>query len=203
LRIYSVRKSGEDRKYVRITNFLLPNKTAIVGNEGRIGEGYTTNWHVPVDDDFHMRFDITFNRVKAIDIERYDSRSVGEVTLDHHLVRNQRNRYLQNRAAMTTDNFTGMGNSFIVHDAYAVETAGPIHDRTREHLGTTDIIIAQARQLLLEGMEAVESGKAPIHVNDTDMDDLVVCSVVVPQDMDHKEVAARKGVIEEIRQAGE
>ena len=39
---------------------------------------------------------------------------------------------------MTTTNFSGMGESNALQDAFASETPGPIHDRSREHLGTTE-----------------------------------------------------------------
>jgi phenylpropionate dioxygenase-like ring-hydroxylating dioxygenase large terminal subunit len=188
LRIFSVRKSGEDKKYVRITNFVMPNKAAIVGNEGRIGEGYSVNWHVPIDDVTHLRFDITFNRVRPINAVNYGERMAGEVTSDGRLIRTPANRYLQNRAEMKTTNFTGMGGYFITHDSFAVQSAGSVHDRTREHLGTTDIMIAQARRLLLDNMKAMEEGKEPIHVDATNISDLMVCSVVVPASLDHKDI---------------
>ena len=47
----------------------ISNKTAIVGNEGRVGQGYQVNWHVPIDDTHHLRFDIAFNRTKPFSAE--------------------------------------------------------------------------------------------------------------------------------------
>lgn len=38
---------------------------------------------------------------------------------------------------------------------------GPICDRSREHLGTSDAAIIAARQLLLEGIDAVMRGGTP------------------------------------------
>lgn len=195
IRVYSVRKADDDKKYVRITNFLMPNKSAVVGNEGRVGEGYAVNWHVPIDDTHHLRFDIGFNRVRPLDKENYMKRA-GEVKPDGYLVRNQANRYLQNREEMQTKTFTGMGGFFIAHDSFAVETPGPIHDRTREYLGTADIVIVQARRQLLEAMEAIERGERPLHEIRTeaenDMSDLVVVSEVVPNNVDHHQFWKQK-----------
>jgi phthalate 4,5-dioxygenase oxygenase subunit len=190
LRIYSIRKSGEHEKYVRITNFIMPNKTAVVGNEGRVGQGYQVNWHTPIDDTHHLRFDIAFNRVKTFSIESNRRVNAADITQDGHLLRNRDNRYLQNRAEMITKNFTGMGGNFIVHDAFAVETAGPIHDRTQEFLGSTDIMIVAARKLLLNGIQAVQEGREPQHAirdkSKADMSDLVVRSEVMPTDTNHR-----------------
>jgi phthalate 4,5-dioxygenase len=190
LRIYSIRKSGEREKYVRITNFIMPNKTAVVGNEGRVGQGYQVNWHTPIDDTHHLRFDIAFNRVKPFSIETNRRTNAVDITHDGHLLRNIGNRYQQNRAEMITKNFTGMGGNFIVHDAFAVETPGPIHDRTQEFLGSTDIMIVAARKQLLAGIQAVQDGKEPLHVirdeSRNDMSEMVVRSEVMPVETDHR-----------------
>jgi hypothetical protein len=113
-----------------------------------------------------------------------------DITPDGHPLRNIGNRYLQNREEMETKNYTGMGNNFLIHDAFAVETAGPIHDRTQEFLGFTDIIIVAARKQLLDGIQAVQSGKVPMHVirdaGKSDMSHRVVRSVVIPAETDHR-----------------
>jgi phthalate 4,5-dioxygenase oxygenase subunit len=190
LRIYSIRKSGEREKYVRITNFIMPNKVAIVGNEGRVGQGYQVNWHTPIDDTHHLRFDIAFNRVKPFNIETDRRKNTLDITPDGHLKRNRGNRYLQDRAEMITKNYTGMGGNFLIHDAFAVESAGPIHDRSQEFLGFTDIMIVAARVQLLDGIQAVQNGKEPMHVirdaDKNDMSHLVVRSEVMPVETNHR-----------------
>src|SRR6266446_3518663 len=55
VRNYAIRDAGSGQRYIRINNFLMPNKIASVGNEGRVGEGYTIHWHVPTDDESHVR----------------------------------------------------------------------------------------------------------------------------------------------------
>ena len=66
LRNYAIREAGDGRRYVRINNFIMPNKVAAVGNEGRVSEGYTIHWRVPVDDESHIRFDVYVNRVRPV-----------------------------------------------------------------------------------------------------------------------------------------
>jgi hypothetical protein len=96
---------------------------------------------------------------------------------------------------MKTTNFTGMGDHYGVHDAFAAETPGPVHDRSREHLGTTDICIVAARRQLLAAIAAVQGGRDPIHVirdpAQDDMSHIVVVSEVVPPDVDHKDLWKR------------
>jgi len=190
LRVYSIRKSGERDKYVRITNFIMPNKVAIVGNEGRIGQGYQVNWHTPIDDTHHLRFDIAFNRVKPFDPVTDRKKNMADISPEGYPQRNIHNRYGQNREEMLTTNYTGMGSNFLIHDAFAVETAGPIHDRSQEFLGFTDIIIVAARKQLLDAIQDVQKGKQPMHVirnpADAGMAHLVVRSEVMPAETDHK-----------------
>jgi phthalate 4,5-dioxygenase oxygenase subunit len=190
LRCFAVRSVGPGERYLRITNFVLPHGGAIVGNEGRVGEGYSFHFHVPVDDTHHLRIDYTFNRLRPIDKERLEAQIRSEIRPDGYLVRNASNRYLQDRRLQKTVNFTGMGDYFPAHDAFATESAGPIHDRTREHLGTSDLCIIQARRLLLDAIRAVQRGESPPHViRDpvaNDMSELAVVSVVIPDTLDYR-----------------
>src|SRR5882762_8776878 len=71
---------------------------------------------------------------------------------------------LQDRALMKTTNFSGMGDHYAVHDAFAAETPGPIHDRSREHLGSTDACIVADRRQLLAAIDSVQAGRDPVHV---------------------------------------
>ena len=90
---------------------------------------------------------------------------------------------------MKARNFSGMGDHYAAQDAFASETPGPIHDRSRERVGTTDVCIVAARRQLLAGVAAVQAGRDPIHVirdpAQTDMSHIVVASEVVPRDVDH------------------
>jgi phthalate 4,5-dioxygenase oxygenase subunit len=101
LRNYAIREAGDGRRYVRINNFIMPNKVAAVGNEGRVSEGYTIHWRVPVDDESHIRFDVYFNRVRPVARQRYEDEAATEV-IDNRYRRNKRNRYLQDREQMKT-----------------------------------------------------------------------------------------------------
>ncbi len=191
IRIFSVRASGPDKHYLRVTNFVMPNSAAIVGQEGRVNEGYSVHWHVPIDDHHNMRFDFTFNRVRPMDKEKYQSREFNFYGPDGKQERRQKNRYFQDRAAMETENFNGMGLSFNVHDAFASESQGAVHDRTRENLATSDRIIIQARRQLLEAIKAVEEGHEPRGVvrdpAKRDRSELVVLSEVTATAVDYHE----------------
>jgi len=190
IRIFSVRRSDDDKQYVRTTNFLMPCAAAIVGNEGRVNEGYAIHWHVPIDDYHNARFDYVHNRVRPMDKAKYDARFGNRTGPDGVTPRMLENRYLQDREAMQSENFTGMGRSFNVHDAFAVESMGPISDKTQEHLATTDRIIVRARWQLLEAIKDVNEGKEPRGVRRdpaaNDFSHMVVLSEVLPKSVDYK-----------------
>jgi phthalate 4,5-dioxygenase oxygenase subunit len=194
VRNYAIRDAGDGQRYIRINNFIMPNKVAAIGNEGRVGEGCTIHWHVPIDDESHVRFDVFFNRVRPVARERYDLEATAEM-IGHRYRRNKRNRYLQDRELMKL-NFSGMGEHLGAQDAWATETPGPIHDRSREHLGTSDTHIVAARRQLLAGIAAVQAGRAPIHVirdpAQDDMSHIVVASAVIPRGADHRDLWKQK-----------
>ena len=78
-----------------------------------------------------------------------------------------------------TKNFTGIVG--INTQDYALqEGMGPIVDRSKEHLGTTDKAIIVCRQLLLEAVQAVEEGKPPRAVDPSTYERVRPYDAVVP-----------------------
>jgi hypothetical protein len=62
-----------------------------------------------------------------------------------------------------TRTYLGMGeNDINVHDQWACESMGPIQDRTREHLGTSDVAVMANRRNLIKAIDDVEAGKLPL-----------------------------------------
>jgi phthalate 4,5-dioxygenase oxygenase subunit len=75
-------------------------------------------------------------------------------------VRNIRNDYMLDREKQKTESFTGiMGVS--EQDAAIQDSQGPVQDRTREHLGTSDKVIMANRRTLLKAIETVRAGGKP------------------------------------------
>src|SRR5690606_35588913 len=56
------------------------------------------------------------------------------------------------------------GHDINVHDQWAVESQGAIQDRTREHLGVTDKGIVAYRRMLVQAIEGLHAGEAPLMV---------------------------------------
>jgi hypothetical protein len=91
---------------------------------------------------------------------------------------------------MQTTTFSGMGPYFPAHDAFATETPGAVHDRTKEHLATSDVCITTARRILIDAIRGVQRGEVPPHVirdaAQNDMRDIAVISAVIPDDVDYR-----------------
>jgi phthalate 4,5-dioxygenase len=157
VRVYCVRKVSGNRNYVRITNFLLPNLSAVTGT----ADGYQVLWHVPIDDTHHWRYMIRFSRSQPVQQGTRVRGISSEIGPGYILGRSKANRYLQDRESMATWSFSGLGADFLPHDTCVTEGAGPIQDRTQEHLGYTDQGIIASRQRLLDAVRAVQAGEEP------------------------------------------
>jgi hypothetical protein len=83
-------------------------------------------------------------------------------TLPDYLPRKNRdNEYGFDPQEQANHTYTGMGEDINVHDQWAVESMGPIADRTREHLATTDKAIIAYRRMLLRAIDDVAAGGNP------------------------------------------
>ncbi|MBM2803376.1 MAG: phthalate 4,5-dioxygenase [Deltaproteobacteria bacterium] len=188
LRIYTTRDAGADKRYLRVTNFVMPNLSAFGGST--VGDGYAVHWHVPIDDHSHWKYIFAFSRDKELD-EFLRTRSRVELTADYRLGRNAANRYQQDRASIKTQTFTGMGTNFQVHDAFATESQGRVQNRTAENPVSSDKAIIAARKLILNAIKDVREGREPQHViRDPQANrfaNLVVLSDVIPKSTDWKE----------------
>jgi phthalate 4,5-dioxygenase oxygenase subunit len=82
-------------------------------------------------------------------------------------VRNRENNWLQDREAMRRgESFTGITG--VNNEDIAVQEAmGPIFDRTKEHLGTSDIAVIRMRRIMLDAARALaDDGTPPVGLNE-------------------------------------
>lgn len=193
VRIYTTRRLPDHKQYLRVSYFVMPNLSAFPGQTG--GDGYTVNWHMPIDDTHHWKFAFVYSRSKPLSREA-TLRGRSEMTDGYRLIRNKANRYLQDRDSMRDKSFSGIGQSFQAQDLCVTEGEGPVQDRTREHLATSDKAIVAARKLILRGIRDVQDGgEAPSVQRGAGSDgfpDLAVLSEVVPASVPVKEHTRRR-----------
>jgi nitrite reductase/ring-hydroxylating ferredoxin subunit len=161
LRIFALRDIGESRTHVRVTNLIFPQAIAIPLS----AEMTITQWHVPIDDEncwWHAIFtsfgapvdkaEMRRQRLQLYELPDYKPR-VG-----------RHNDYGYDPAEQQSRTYTGMGADINVHDQWAVESQGRIHDRSREYLATSDAAIVAYRRLLLRSIDQVARGVCPVMV---------------------------------------
>ena len=160
LRLTTLRKLDEQSTHVRVTNIVFPQTFVIpMSSEMTISQ-----WHVPVDDTHVYWFAIFTSFTGPVDKQMMREQRLQTIELPHYTSRrNKRNDYGHSAEEQATQTFTGMGMDINVHDQWACESMGPIQDRTREHLGTTDKGIIAYRKLLVSAIEATLAGQpAPL-----------------------------------------
>ncbi len=183
VRVYSVRAVPPDKNYVRTTYFVFPSLCAIGTGSA---DGYTVNWHVPVDDEHHWKYVLIFRRSTPLS-KSASAQDRNPVDASYRLDRGKHNRYLQDREEMKSKTFTGMGSSFQAHDLWATEGEGAIEDRTEEHLGYADKAIIVTRKKLLKAILGVQEGEVPPLTDKASfscLKELVVRSDLVPRSVD-------------------
>jgi phenylpropionate dioxygenase-like ring-hydroxylating dioxygenase large terminal subunit len=163
LRIFALRDLDQARSHIRVTNLLFPQAFVIpLSSEMTI-----TQWHVPVDDENNYWYAIFTSFGQPVDKAAMRAQRLQLYQLPDYRPRIGRaNDYGYDPAEQRTRTYTGMGDDINVHDQWAVESQGRIHDRSREHLGTTDKVIAANRRLLLKSIAQAERGERPLMVLD-------------------------------------
>lgn len=159
LRLIALREIDAERTHVRVTNQLFPHAFVIPMST----EMTITQWHVPVDDETCYWYAIFTSYGAPVDKARMRAQRLELYELPEYRSRkNKANDYGFDPHEQATATYTGMGTDINVHDQWAVESMGPIQDRTREHLGQSDKAIIQYRRLLREQIEKVAAGEKPM-----------------------------------------
>ena len=144
---------------------------------------------MPRDNTSTWHFQFFFNRNEPFDDAHRRIEGGLQLDGDYKKLRNLANDYQQDRAAMKRDNFSGI-TGILVQDHAVSETQGPIVDRTREHLGISDIALIAWRRLMLRTAKAlVEDGEAPLGVHtDIPFEQISGATVDVPPDSSWREI---------------
>jgi len=167
----STRKAGEDRRYVRVYQYIMPAqqmRANVLARDGGRNDVPKLDGHVwvPVDDEHCCVYNwcYAYDRSAAITPEYFEKVEEGYgrgrndfIPGTFRLKRNPANDYLIDREEQRTRTFTGI-KGVNTQDFALQEGMGPIVDRSKEHLGTSDRAIVTMRRLLLEATQAVEQG---------------------------------------------
>jgi phthalate 4,5-dioxygenase oxygenase subunit len=158
-------KDPERERFVRVTNVVLPI-TVLVPRSLDPSTNPLVQIFVPMDDRTTMHYSIFFSGDgRPVDERawREEMFCVPGVHIDKNFEFeiNEANWWNQDRARMKDESYTGI-DGFPRQDLACQESMGAIVDRSREHLGTSDVAIIRLRRRQIENIRGVMSGKAPI-----------------------------------------
>jgi phthalate 4,5-dioxygenase len=156
LQLTALRPMTEQLTHVRVTQAIFPHTFVIP-----LSETLTiTQMHLPVDDTHTYWYTVFTSFGGPVDKEAMRNQRLQYISLPDYIPKAGRhNNWGFNAQEQLTRTYLGMGEDDInVHDQWAVESMGPIQDRTLEHLGTSDKVIMANRRNLLKAIEAVQAG---------------------------------------------
>jgi len=173
------RPAGEDSYYWRVTQILFPFYNMLPA--GNLGEGIRIGAYVPMDDEHHLHWEV-FGRAGAPGGSASPPAPAAPTppptprpgrlpnTADWYgrfnIEQTLANDYLIDREAQSSGrSFTGIPG-VRQQDMAVTESMGPIYQRHKEHLGTTDqFIIRVRRKLIAEAKALRDQGKVPDRVD--------------------------------------
>ncbi|MEP7207222.1 MAG: Rieske 2Fe-2S domain-containing protein [Casimicrobiaceae bacterium] len=194
------RNAEEGHYYWRITQWVMPFFTVIPPRADHPIHGH---FWVPIDDencwswsyDYHPTRALTESEVKAMD-DGYGVH-VKFVPGTFRPLQNKDNDYLIDRKAQKEGRtFSGV-EGFAMQDASVQESMGPIQDRTRENLVSTDNGIIMARHKMIKAAQALaKSGKLPVG-REPAHHRVRSASVILPPDVPFKDAAKDALIVHE------
>jgi phenylpropionate dioxygenase-like ring-hydroxylating dioxygenase large terminal subunit len=160
LQLTTLRPMSQALTHVRVTHSIFPHTFVIPLSESMT----ITQMHVPIDDTHTYWYAIFTSFGEPVDKPTMREQRLRSVSLPDYVPHAGRhNQWGFDAQEQRTRTFLGMGEDDInVHDQWACESMGPIQDRTREHLGSTDVAIAAYRRQLIEAIDAVQAGQMPL-----------------------------------------
>jgi hypothetical protein len=164
LMIAAQRSWDERQFYWRITQFLMPTFTLIPSEPGA---PISFTAAVPIDDEHMWGYTATWRPdrpLTAEDVGRIESWTGIYAEVDprtYRTVANWDNEYLIDRDQQRHASFTGIRGIREQDLAVQEDQRGPIADRTRERLGSSDTAIVAVRRRLLNAIQDLQRGVEP------------------------------------------
>src|SRR5215471_8124767 len=164
--LIGARRNAENGHYYwRITQWVMPCFTMIPPRGDHPVHGH---FFIPIDDENCWAWSYDFHPTRAItETERNAMRDgqgihVKYVAGTFRPLANKDNDYLMDRAAQRAGKTYSGVEGFAMQDASLQESMGPIVDRTKENLVSTDNgIIMARRRLMRSAKDLIEQGTAP------------------------------------------
>jgi len=160
MQLTALRNMTDQLTHVRVTQAIFPATFVIPLSETMT----ITQMHVPVNDTHTYWYTFFTSFAGPLDKEAMRAQRQQFISLPDYIPKAGRhNNWGFEADEQMSTTYLGMGEEDInVHDQWAVESMGPIANRTREHLGTTDKVIMANRRVLIKAIDTVQNnGVAP------------------------------------------
>ncbi len=191
------RNAEHGHYYWRITQWVMPSYTMIPPRGGHPLHGH---FWIPIDDENCWTWSFDYHPTRALTDGEVAAMRDGKgihvryVPGTYRPLANKDNDYLMDRVAQREGRTYSGIEGFAMQDASLQESMGPIVDRTKETLVSTDSGIIMARQRLLRAVRALdESGTTPPGV-DRAHQRVRSAAVVLPPEQSYQD-AARDALI--------
>jgi phthalate 4,5-dioxygenase oxygenase subunit len=188
-----VRPLADGSSYVRTTRWILPFVSLVPGSPGSSGRDVDGVIFIvsPVDDTHHVLYfgfwanGFEINDGRYLGVPEAQRSIVGDRPFDVNdfggFSGGRDQNWGQDREAMARGHFSGFTGNLLQEDTVTQISMGPIVDRTREHLSSSDVAIIHARRILLQALENVAAGRSPVGDGPPeDHLDVVPTDVVLP-----------------------
>lgn len=156
--VAAIRDIGEGKFYVRINNFVMPWYAIVCPPEQ--GAPSTVFFSVPVDDHTHRAWFVHFNPGNrlgmtplSITADTWNWPPLPPEAADDN--------WGQNRDLMRRGHFSGFPQHLATEDFAMFLSQGPIHDRSKEQLCSSDGAILKVRHAILQSVKQFEGGQKP------------------------------------------
>ena len=179
------RNAEEGHYYWRITPWVMPTFTMVPPRGDHPMHGH---FWIPIDDENCWVFTFDYHPVRALTADEVQAMRDGYGVHNEYVpgtfrpLQNKDNDYMMDREAQKRgDTYSGV-KGIAMQDASLQESMGPIVDRTKERLVSTDAGIIQARQQLRKAATALQKeGTTPPGV-DPEHQKVRSAAVVLPKD---------------------
>jgi phthalate 4,5-dioxygenase oxygenase subunit len=184
----AVRKAPNDRRYVRVRDYVVPYYSFIP--IGGYEDDHDMTVSVPIDDEHSAQWDMVYNLVRPLDKENSAARwsDPDDIAAEITAFGFDRN-FGQDRTQMKEGRWTGF--SKLRYEDFAVAMAqGIICNRSKEYLGMSDTSINRARRLLLDAVKRYLKGEHAFGTDDAiDYSVIRAEDGIIPADGDWRRVA--------------
>jgi phthalate 4,5-dioxygenase len=149
---------------------------------------------VPIDDTTHLQWYLIYDPAKPIAPaarERMMAGSSGDRDDFASDLGGVHDMWGQDRALMARGHWTGIGRPLPFEDFVVQEAMGPVMDRTREQLGSSDVTIMRTRRLLLDAAHRHAAGEPPTGSGAAGLGGVRALAIRLPAGADWRDIDTR------------